>query len=149
MKVGLSEYTLTKYFMKTNYHLGLLHFVHMLINSDGHIDDREMETILKIKQEENIEDAVFLEFSRSIAQLRGQDIFNRGLDLLNACTEEEKLCAFVYLFQLAEADTSISMKEIRLLIYALKVTNVDFNDVAASTSMALLSTFNQQNQGQA
>jgi len=135
--------------MKTNYHLGLLHFVHMLINSDGHIDDREMETILKIKQEENIDDAVFLEFSRSIAQLRGQDIFNRGLDLLNTCTEEEKLCAFVYLFQLAEADTSISMKEIRLLIYALKVTNVDFNDVAASTSMALLTTFNQRNQGQA
>lgn len=130
--------------MKKNYHLGLLHFVHMLINTDGHIDDREMETILKIKKEENIDDSVFLEFSRGIAQLRGQEIFNRGLDLLNTCTEEEKLCAFVYLFQLAEADTSISMKEIRLLIYALKVTNVDFNDVAVSANLAIIAGTNRE-----
>jgi len=122
--------------MKKNYQLGLLHFVHMLINTDGHIDDREMEIILKIKKEENIDDTVFLEFSRSIALIKGQEIFNRGLDLLNSCTEEEKICAFVYLFQLAEADASISMKEVRLLMYALKVTNVDFNDVALSTGLA-------------
>ena len=122
--------------MKKNYQLGLLHFVHMLINTDGRIDDREMEIILKIKKEEEIDDSIFLEFSRSIATAKGQDIFNRGLDLLNSCTEEEKLCAFVYMFQLAEADASISMKEVRLLMYALKVTNVDFNDVAISTDLA-------------
>ncbi|HOX83556.1 MAG TPA: hypothetical protein PLJ60_17020 [Chryseolinea sp.] len=121
--------------MKKNYQLGLLHFVHMLINTDGKIDDREMEIILKIKNEEDIDDTVFLEFSRSIALLKGQQIFNRGLDLLNDCTEEEKICAFVYLFQLAEADATISMKEVRLLMYALKVTNVDFNDVAISTDL--------------
>ncbi|MEO7991234.1 MAG: hypothetical protein ABI663_16915 [Chryseolinea sp.] len=121
--------------MKKNYQLGLLHFVHMLINTDGRIDDREMEIILKIKKEENIEDRVFLEFSRSIATAKDQDIFNRGLNLLNSCTEDEKLCAFVYMFQLAEADASISMKEVRLLMYALKVTNVDFNDVAISTDL--------------
>src|SRR5688572_11193110 len=102
--------------MTNNYHLGLLHVVNMLINTDGRIDDREMEIILKIKEEEKIGDDVFLEFSKSIATLKGQDIFNRGLDLLNGCTSDEKLCAFVYLFQLAEADTSISMKEIRLLM---------------------------------
>lgn len=118
--------------MKKNYQLGLLHFVHMLINTDGQIDDREMEIILKIKEEEKIEDSVFLEFSRSIANAKDQDIFNRGLNLLSRCSEEEKLCAFVYMFQLAEADASISMKEVRLLLYALKVTNVDFNDVAIS-----------------
>lgn len=123
--------------MKKNYQLGLLHFVHMLINTDGKIDDREMEIILKIKNEENIDDTVFLEFSRSIALLKGQEIFNRGLDLLNDCTEEEKICAFVYLFQLAEADATISMKEVRLLMYALKVTNVDFNDVTLSTDLAM------------
>lgn len=126
--------------MKKNYQLGLLHFVHILINADGYIDDREMEIIRKIKKEENIDDGVFLEFSRSIAHIKGQDIFNRGLDLLNSCTEEEKICAFVYLFQLAEADASISMKEVRLLMYALKVTNVDFNDVALSNDLASYSS---------
>jgi hypothetical protein len=91
---------------------------------------------LKIKKEEGIDDASFLEFSRSIAHINQQDIFNRGLKLLNNCTEDEKLCAFVYLFQLAEADTSISMKETRLLISALKAANVDFNDVDISNSLA-------------
>lgn len=124
--------------IKTNYHLGLLHFVHMLINTDGRIDDREMEFILKIKNEEGIDDSLFLEFSRSIALTKQQDIFSRGLDLLNTCTEEEKICAFVYLFELAEADATISMKEVYLLMYALKVTNIDFDDVAISKNLASL-----------
>ena len=122
--------------MKKNYQLGLLHIVHSLINTDGRIDDREMEIILKIKKEENIEDAVFLEFSRSIALTKSQEIYKRGLALLTDCKEEEKLCAFVYLFKLAEADDTISMKEIRLLMEALQVTNVDFKDVAISTDLA-------------
>jgi hypothetical protein len=122
--------------MKKNYQLGLLHIVHSLINTDGRIDDREMETILKIKEEENIDDAVFLEFSRSIALAKSHDIYKRGLDLLNGCKDEEKLCAFVYLFKLAEADNSISMKEVKLLMEALKVTNIDFKDVAISTDLA-------------
>ena len=122
--------------MKKHYQLGLLHIVHSLINTDARIDDREMEIILKIKKEENIEDAVFLEFSRSISLVKSQDIYKRGLDLLSGCKEEEKICAFVYLFKLAEADDSISMKEIRLLMEALKVTNVDFKDVAITTDLA-------------
>jgi uncharacterized tellurite resistance protein B-like protein len=122
--------------MKRNYQLGLLHIVHSLINTDGRIDDREMAIILKIKTEEHIDDAIFLEFSRSIALTKGNDIYNRGVHLLKDCNEEEKLCAFVYLFKLAEADDSISMKEIRLLMDALEVTNVDFKDVVISTDLA-------------
>jgi uncharacterized tellurite resistance protein B-like protein len=122
--------------MKKNYQLGLLHIVHRLINADAKIDDREMAVILKIKTEEHIDDAVFLEFSRGIALAKEKDIFDRGIELLNTCTEEEKICAFVYLFKLAEADESISMKEIHLLMDALRVTNVDFNDVALSANLA-------------
>ena len=58
------------------------------------------------------------------------------IKLLKACSEEEKLCAFVYLFQLAESDSSISRQEVRLLIHALKATNVDFKDVALSNDLA-------------
>ena len=121
--------------MKNNYQLGLLHIAHSLINTDGKIDDREMDIIHKIKTEEHIDDAVFLEFSRSITLAKGRDIFNRGLNLLNTCTEEEKICAFVYLFKLAEADDSISMKEVRLLMDALKLTNTDFKDVTLSSDL--------------
>jgi hypothetical protein len=81
--------------MKRNYKLGLLHIVHSLINTDSRIDDREMEIINKIKTEEHIDDTTFLDFSRSIALAKGNEIYNRGLALLKDCTEEEKLCAFV------------------------------------------------------
>jgi hypothetical protein len=122
--------------MKKTYHLGLLHLAHILINVDGTIDEREMEIIRKIKDEENIEDLVFLEFSRGIAQKKQMDIYTRGVELLNRCPEEDKICAFVYLFQLAEADTTISMREINLLMKALKATHTEFNDVAISMNLA-------------
>jgi hypothetical protein len=96
-----------------------------------------MDTLLKIKEEENIDDSVFLDFSRSIVHKKSEDIFNRGTELLNTCTDEEKLCAFVHLFQLAESDTSISMSVIRLLLHALNVTNVDFKDVSISANLAI------------
>lgn len=123
--------------MTNNYQLGLLHIVYMLINTDGRIDHREMDTLLKIKIEENIDDSMFLEFSRGTAHKKSDDIFNRGIELLNTCTDEEKLCAFVHLFQLAEADSSISMSEIRLLLHALNLTNVDFKDVSISANLAI------------
>jgi len=121
--------------MKKTYHLGLLHFAHILINADGTIDDREMEIIRKIKDEERIDDATFLEFSRSISMKKVREVYNKGVELLGRCTEEEKICAFVYLFQLAEADTSISMKEIQLLMDALKATQVEFADVSISLNL--------------
>ncbi len=122
--------------MNTNYHLGLLHLVHMLINVDGHIDEREMAMLQNIQHEEMIEDAVFQDFARSIAASKRQDIYNRGLSLLNNCTEEEKLCAFAHLFRLAESDTTIDMNEIRLLMSAIKQTKVDFEDVELITRLS-------------
>ena len=40
------------------------------------------------------------------------------------------------LYRLAEADTSISSKEVRFLIYGLKLTHIDFEDVILSASLA-------------
>lgn len=122
--------------MSTDFKLGLLHFVHMLINVDGHIDDREMAAIQSIKKEEKIDDALFQEFSKSIATSKEHEIHQRGVDLLNACSEEEKLCAFVHLFRIAEADTTINMKEVRLLMYSIKATKIEFDDVVLSARMS-------------
>jgi hypothetical protein len=69
-----------------------------------------MEIIHKIKTEENIDYATFLEFSRSISLPKGNDIYYRGLDLLKDSTEEEKLCAFADLFKLAEADDDLNAR---------------------------------------
>lgn len=122
--------------MNANYHLGLLHLVHMLINVDGRIDEREMNMLQSIKQEEKIDDSVFQTFSKGIAASKKQDIYARGLVLLNLCSEEEKLCAFTHLFRLAEADSTIDMNEIRLLMSAIKQTSVNFEDVEMITRLS-------------
>lgn len=122
--------------MSTNFKLGLLHFVHILINADGHIDDREMAAIQAIKKEEVIEDDVFQEFSKSIASLKEHEIHERGVTLLNQCSEEERLCAFVHLFRIAESDASINMKEVRLLMYSIKATKIEFDDVVMSARLS-------------
>jgi uncharacterized tellurite resistance protein B-like protein len=119
-----------------NFQLGLLHFVHLLVTVDGHVDDRERAAIDLIKNEENISDDVFLDFQMNVTTYSEQEIYSKGVELLNACTEEERLTAFVHLYRLAEADTSITNKEVKFLLYGLKVTNISFEDVVLSASMS-------------
>ena len=122
--------------MTTTYQLGLLHIVYTLINVDGRIDEREMNSLQKIQEEEEIDSSLFLEFSRSIVGADKNEVYRRGVDLLNACNEEERLCAFVHLFRLAESDASISLEEVRHLLMATKGVKIDFEDVLMSAHLA-------------
>lgn len=131
--------------MTTTYQLGLLHIVYTLINVDGKIDEREMATLQRIQQEENIESGLFRDFSRSIVGADRKEVYKRGVDLLVACSEEERLCAFVHLFQLAEADSSISLDEVRHLLMATKGAKIDFEDVVMSANLAASLRSNPRN----
>lgn len=118
------------------YQLGLLHFVHLLVMADGDIDTREKAAIRKIKLEEKIPDWVFDDFEESIPHKTGQQIYDEGVELLNRCNEEEKLCAFVQLYRLSEADECIHEKEVKFLLYSLKDTNVEYADVVLGARMS-------------
>ncbi len=123
--------------MRTNkdFQLGLLHFVHLLVNVDGRIDERERTAILAIREEENIPDSVFLDFENYVLTRSEQEIYRRGAELLNSCTEQEKVDAFVHLHGLAEVDSTISGKEARFLIYSLKLTNIDLEEVIVKSAL--------------
>jgi hypothetical protein len=58
-----------------------------------------------------------------------KEVYQIGIDSINACSEDEKLRAFVKMYQMAMADGVIHVKEVRLLLYAVKITNVDINRV--------------------
>lgn len=118
------------------FHLGLLHFVHLLVMVDGLIDQREKDAMLRIKLEENIPDWLFDDFDASISHKTERQIYDEGVDMLNHCTEEEKLCAFVHLYRLSESDDNIHVKEVRFLLYSLKATKIAFEDVVLSTRMS-------------
>lgn len=118
-----------------NYQLGLLHLVHLLVTVDGHIDDRERAAIAAIRKEENMSEQLSRDFEKKVETMKEQEIYSTGINLLSTCSDEERLAAFVHLYKLAEADSSISNKEVRFLLYGLKINNVSFEDVILSANM--------------
>jgi uncharacterized tellurite resistance protein B-like protein len=120
-----------------DFQLGLLHFVHLLVTVDGHVNEQEREAILFVQEEEGIPSNVFNSFVQGITGKTERDVFDNGLQLLNQCNEEEKLCAFVHLYRLAKADEHLDMKEVKLLLYSLKQTNIEFEDVVLTAQLAM------------
>jgi uncharacterized tellurite resistance protein B-like protein len=115
--------------MNKNYHLGLLYLVKLLIDADGVADTKELEAIRKIKEIEHISDETFDEFEKPLSELKERDIYERGINLINSCSREEKLNAFSILYCLSEVDGRVHVKEIKLLLYSIKSAGVEFDDV--------------------
>lgn len=121
--------------LDSSYQFGLLHFAHLLVTVDGVMDDREVNALKEICLEENITEEVFKKFQADIASKTEKEVYQKGVELLSGCTDQEKLCAIVHLFQLSEADDNIHEKEVRLLFYSVKGTNVDFEDVEMTSRL--------------
>jgi hypothetical protein len=118
------------------YQLGLLHFAHLLVTADGSIDERERKAMKDLQTEEQIPENVFSKFENDVSPKSEKEIFQEGVHLLNQCDEHEKLCAQVHLYRLAEADDLVHIKEVRFLLYSLKATSVEFDDVVLTARMA-------------
>lgn len=112
-----------------NYQLGLLYLVHLLISADGVVDEKESSALLTIKKKEQISDSIFKEFEKEMQTKKEKEIYQQGIALINECTDEEKLNAFVHLYQLSEVDGNVHVKEVRLLLYSIKMAGIEFNDV--------------------
>jgi hypothetical protein len=114
-----------------NYQLGLLCLTHLLIGADGVVEENEVQAFEVIRKKEKISDAIFSEFKKLINEKKEREIFEAGTTLIAACTHEEKLNAFVNLYKLSEVDGRVHVKEIRFLLYSIKLAGVEFNHVAA------------------
>jgi hypothetical protein len=104
------------------FQLGLLHLLHLIVNVDGHIDEREREAMKKIREEEGIPDSVYSDFEKKATTASEDSIYQQGIAYLTDCTDEERLTVFVHLYKLAEADSNISPKEIRFLFFEQAVS---------------------------
>ncbi len=116
---------------KRDYHLGLLYLVHLLIGIDGIVDENEQRQLLKIRDAEGVAADVFEEFENQVNQMKNRDIYQLGLDYINKCSDEKKLDAFVHLYKMSEADGTVHVKEVRLLLYSIKQASIEFSDVIA------------------
>jgi len=115
----------------SNSQLGLLYLAHLLISADGIIDAKEYQALSKIKTKESISDQAFKKFEETVRGKKERDIYRDGIELMNSCTDEEKLNAFVHLYKMSEIDGRVHVKEVRLLLYTIKTAGVEFNDVVA------------------
>jgi uncharacterized tellurite resistance protein B-like protein len=111
------------------YQLGLLYLIHLLINADGVIDEKERSALLKVKEDEAIPDTLFNEFEKEVHRLKEREIYQVGIELINECTTDEKLKAFVHLYKISEADGRVHVKEVRLLLYSIRQAGIEFDDV--------------------
>jgi uncharacterized tellurite resistance protein B-like protein len=112
-----------------NYQIGLLYLTHLLISADGVIDEKEFVSLFQIKNKEKIPDSVFKEFEDSLRDKTEKDIYKTGIDLIGACTDQEKLDAFAHLYNMSEIDGAFHVREVRLLLYSIKAAGIEFNDV--------------------
>lgn len=120
---------------KIFFHLGLLYFAHLLVKADGRVSQQEKVAIRKLKLAENIPDWIFDDFEEDVLDKTERQVFEKGVELFNHCTEEEKLAAFAHLYRLSEADASVHVKEVRFLLYSLKATKVSFEEVERRAKM--------------
>lgn len=112
-----------------NYQLGLLYLVYLLINADGEIDEKERNALLRVKKSESIPDKVYDEFLQQISTRKEREIYQTGIDLINDCTDEEKLNVFGHLYKMSEVDGRVHVKEVRLLLYSVRQAGIEFDDV--------------------
>lgn len=115
--------------MNKDYQLGLLCLTHLLVSADGILDKTEVDALEIIRGTERISDEVFREFQEIAKRSKEREIYQLGIDLLNRCSDTEKLRIFVMLYKLSEVDGRVHVKEIRLLLYSIKLAGVEFNDV--------------------
>ncbi|MBX2895367.1 MAG: TerB family tellurite resistance protein [Cyclobacteriaceae bacterium] len=113
----------------SNPQLGLLYLAHLLISADGIIDAKEYQALSKIKTKEAISDQDFKKFEEAVKGKKERDIYREGIEMMNNCTDEEKLNAFVHLYKMSEIDGRVHIKEVRLLLYTIKNAGIEFNDV--------------------
>jgi len=117
-----------------SFHLGLLYLTHLLINADDIVNEEEERALQKIKEKEKIQPDVFKKFLGDIKTKTSKTIYNEGVALLNECDDNKKLIALAHLYKLTEIDGSVHVKEVRLLLYSIKMTAVEFNDVVIAAN---------------
>ncbi len=121
----------------TSYSTGLLALTSVLIASDGEISEKELAYVQKIRASEGIPMALFDSIRNAILGKTEREVYQIGIDSINACSDEEKLRAFVKMYQMAMVDGVIHVKEVRLLLYAVKSTQVDINTVVRMAEQAI------------
>lgn len=115
--------------MTEHYHLGLLYLLHSLVSSDGIVDASEKEALENIRWRDKVPDGLYSRFANEISIKDLKEVYEQGMQFIKSCSEEEKLLAFSTLYRMSEVDGIVHIKEVTLLLYSIKASGIEFDDV--------------------
>lgn len=113
----------------TSFQLGLLYLTHLIISADDVVDDDELNALKKICDTEGIPGKIFNKVRGDLESLSEKEIYLSGLASLEACSDEDRMKVFVWLYKMSAADGNVHAKEIRFLLYSLRKAGIEFDDV--------------------
>lgn len=113
-----------------NYQKGLLFVAYLLIKSDKEISDNELYYLHKMRVEEGISDEIFADHFQSLLGKNEQEIYQIGIEAINLCSNDHKLRIFERLYHIALSDKVLRVKEVRFILYAIKLNQGDIGSVA-------------------
>ncbi len=111
---------------------GLLFLSYLIMVADGILDEVELDALKKICRHEAISLDYLDNFIRYTKVLPEKEVYNKGLEEIAMCNDEEKLRVFGWLYRISEVDGTVHVKEIRFLIYSLKEAGIDFENIISA-----------------
>ena len=107
----------------------ILYLTYLLVYSDGEFVDKERHGIKYICQQEGISEGEYEDFINNSQGSSERKLFENGIDLIEKCSNEDRIRAFSWLYKLSEVDGKVHAKEVRFLLYSLRRASVDFEEV--------------------
>jgi uncharacterized tellurite resistance protein B-like protein len=111
---------------KTHYFGGLVALYHLLINADGHVDDKELKMGELMKKHEGIDDWEFNYHLNRVAELDKDTIISDCVNSLNKCDYEWKVKCIAWMSLIANSDGFMAPEEWKL-IYHIYNTELKLN----------------------
>ena len=111
---------------KTHYFGGLVALYHLLINADGHVDEKELKMGEVMKKHEEIDDWEFNYHLNRVAELDKDTIISDCVISLNKCDYEWKVKCIAWMSLIANSDGFMAPEEWKL-IYHIYNTELKLN----------------------
>ena len=111
---------------KTYYYAGLVSLYHLLINADGHVDEKELKMGQLMKKHENMDDWEFNYHLRKIASKEKKEIIEDCIQSLKKCEYELKIKCIAWMSLIANSDGFMAPEEWKL-IYRIYNTELNLN----------------------
>lgn len=102
---------------KLNYFGGLVSLYHLLINADGHVDEKELKMGQVMRKHENIEDWEFNYFLNKVADQNKDEVIQECIKSLNKCDYELKVKCIAWMSLIANSDGFMDPEEWKLIYY--------------------------------